>query len=176
MTDQQIEIRAFRPADAKPVTALFARINRQLAPVGQAEVFERYIARSVADELGDIPAYYAAARGSGFWVAVQDGQLAGFFGLEPAGRGAAELRRMYVAPEYRRRGLGRRLLANAESMARQMGYDRMDLSTSVLQDAALALYRHAGYEEIGEAVTMTPSNKTLGGGIRRYHFTKQLGP
>jgi ribosomal protein S18 acetylase RimI-like enzyme len=83
---------------------------------------------------------------------------------------------MYVAPEYRRRGLGRRLLANAESMARQMGYDRMDLSTSVLQDAALALYRHAGYEEIGEAVTMTPSNKTLGGGIRRYHFTKQLEP
>ena len=176
MNDPEIEIRAFRVDDSAPVVALFTQNNRALAPAEQAETFERYIDSSITDEIGRIPEYYAAAEGSGFWVAVQGGCLAGFFGLEVSDPGAAELRRMYVAPEYRRSGLGRRLLAEAEMKARAMGYQRLDLSTSELQGAALALYRRAGYEEIGEAIAETPSNKTVGGGIRRHHFAKQLGP
>jgi putative acetyltransferase len=175
MNDPTIEIRAFRADDSAPVLTLFTRINRALAPAPQASTFERYIEGSIDTEMGKISEYYASERGAGFWVAVQDRQLAGFFGIEPSDPGAAELRRMYVAPEYRRCGLGRRLLAEAEANARAMGYRRLDLSTSELQGAALALYRCAGYEEIGEAIAENPSNKTVGGGIRRHHFAKQLG-
>jgi putative acetyltransferase len=50
----------------------------------------------------------------------------------------------------------------------------MDLSTSELQGDALSLYRSSGYQLVREEVAIAASNKTLGGGIRRYHFTKLL--
>lgn len=176
MSRAPIRIRRFRPEDAGPVGALFTRVNRALAPPDEAERFERYIAASIAEEIGRIPEYYAPSHSAGFWVALCGGELAGFFGLEPSGPEAAELRRMYVAPEMRRRGLGRMLLARAEREALEMGYRRLDLSTSELQGPALALYRQAGYEETGAMIAEAPSNKTIGGGVRRHHFAKQLGP
>ena len=66
------------------------------------------------------------------------------------------------------------MLQFAEDSCRQRGCLRLILSTSELQGAALSLYRNAGYnlerEEIADAV----SNRTVGGGIRRYHFSKRL--
>jgi putative acetyltransferase len=50
----------------------------------------------------------------------------------------------------------------------------LTLSTSELQSEALALYRAAGYQLQKEEIAETASNKTLGGGIRRYHFDKTL--
>jgi hypothetical protein len=38
----------------------------------------------------------------------------------------------------------------------------------------LALYQNAGYELVREEIATDASNKTLGGGIRRYHFTKAV--
>jgi hypothetical protein len=51
---------------------------------------------------------------------------------------------------------------------------KLELSTSELQPAALELYRHAGYRLLSEAVADQASNRTLGGGIRRYCFEKML--
>jgi hypothetical protein len=48
------------------------------------------------------------------------------------------------------------------------------LSTSELQREALSLYRNAGYGLVREEVAVAASNKTIGGGIRRYHFSKIL--
>jgi putative acetyltransferase len=50
----------------------------------------------------------------------------------------------------------------------------MDLSTSELQGDALSLYRNAGYQLVREEVALAVNNKTVGGGIRRFHFTKLL--
>ncbi len=47
-------------------------------------------------------------------------------------------------------------------------------SISGVQKAALAFYRAAGYRQIGEERAETRSNKTVGGGIRRFHFVKPL--
>ena len=96
------------------------------------------------------------------------------FGLEPSGDDAMELRRMYVDPDLRRRGVARKMLDFAEQECRRRNRLRMELSTSELQSEALALYRNAGYALIREELALAASNKTLGGGIRRFHFTKAL--
>ena len=168
-----INIRAFRSPDAAGVRDLFIRVNRALAPDGMAEAFEAYIARSLEEEIDRVETYFAERRGA-FFVAESTGTIVGMFGLEDAGSGAAELRRMYVDPDRRGLGLGRQLLDMSERAARDMGFIRMALSTSELQGAALALYRTAGYTETHEEVATAASNKTLGGGLRRFHFEKVL--
>jgi putative acetyltransferase len=60
----------------------------------------------------------------------------------------AELRRMYVVPSARGRGLSRQLLAAIEDAARSLGYSLLRLETGNRQTAAIGLYRSAGYEPI----------------------------
>ena len=127
----------------------------------------------MTEEIDRIADYYSERNG-GFWVAVDNGRLIGMFGLEPSADGTMELRRMYVDPDVRRRGIARRMLDFAEEECRRRSRPRLDLSTSELQREALALYQNSGYELVREEVAVTASNKTLGGGIRRYYFTKAL--
>ncbi|MBP0113554.1 MULTISPECIES: GNAT family N-acetyltransferase [Bradyrhizobium] len=169
----EIQIRAFAPLDAVPVRELFIRVNRLLAPAHLAEAFEKYITRSLVEEIDRIAEYYSS-RDGGFWVAVDDDEIVGMFGLESVGGEAMELRRMYVAPGARRRGIARNMLAFAEQECRRRKRLQLQLSTSELQQDALALYRNAGYENAGEEIADAATNKTLGGGIRRYHFIKRL--
>lgn len=168
-----IVIRAFAAEDAAAVRDLFVRVNRLLAPAAMREAFEDYIQRSLVEEIDRISEYYAS-KGGGFWVAVQSGTLVGMFGLEPSGDSGMELRRMYVDPQRRKQGVARTMLAFAEDECRRRGRPTMDLSTSELQGDALALYRRTGYVLVREDVATAATNKTLGGGIRRYHFTKSL--
>ncbi len=60
-----------------------------------------------------------------------------------------EIKRMYVVPELRGRGLGRALLEALEDAARSFGYTRVRLDTGPKQPEAEAMYRRAGYREIG---------------------------
>jgi GNAT superfamily N-acetyltransferase len=169
----EIEIRAFAPGDAAGVRDLFIRVNRLLAPPDMKDAFEAYIAGALKDEIDRIADYYRE-RDGGFWVAADGGKIVGTFGLEASGDDAMELRRMYVDPDLRRRGIARRMLHLAEGECRRRGRPRMNLSTSELQREALSLYRSAGYELVREEVAVAASNKTIGSGIRRYHFSKIL--
>lgn len=60
--------------------------------------------------------------------------------------GDAELKRMYVVPEARGRGLSRRVLAALEDDAHAAGRTRMVLETGSKQPEAIALYESSGYE------------------------------
>lgn len=171
--EPSIIIRPFADEDAEPVRLLFIRVNRLLAPPDMTEAFEAYIARSLDEEIDQILQYYGRRQG-GFWVAVGCTGIIGTFGLEPSSPQTMELRRMYVHPDVRRRGIARRMLSFAEDECRKRNCSRMDLSTSELQREALLLYTASGYQLVREEVAVAASNKTLGGGIRRYHFTKQL--
>ena len=168
-----LTVRRYEERDHAAARALFIRVNRALAPAQMREAFEGYIARSLVEEIDVIPEYYAARQG-GFWIATEDEAVVGMFGLERAGEGAAELRRMYVAPEARRRGIARALLARAETECRAAGFRRLVLSTSEIQDAAIALYRAAGFRLVREEIAITENNKTVGGGLRRFHFEKDI--
>ena len=59
-----------------------------------------------------------------------------------------ELRRMWVRPEWRGRGVGRRLLAGLEEMARDMDLSELRLDTHRGLGAALGLYRSSGFRDV----------------------------
>lgn len=165
-------IRRYQDRDAGAVQALFVQVNRALATPPMRAAFDDYIALAVREEIGRINEYYAGAR-HGFWVAEDAaGALIGMFGLEPPAEDAVELRRMYVAPEMRRRGIARAMLMEAERTAAEWGAARLVLSTAEIQEAALALYRGAGFRFVREEVAETASNRTVGAGLRRLHFEK----
>lgn len=78
-----------------------------------------------------------------------------YVGDEPAAMGGwrrhgddAEIRRMYVRPQFQRRGLARIVLERIESSARAGGFSRMILETGLAQPEAIELYRSAGYDDI----------------------------
>lgn len=163
----------FEEQYAGQVRKLFIVINRLLAPPHMREVFEAYIARSLSEEIGRIDEYYGQ-RDGGFWVALKEDKVVGMFGLERVGPESLELRRMYVDPSARRSGIARRMLHFAEAECRRRHIRRLELSTSELQEAALALYRSEGYTLTHEETAEDASNKTVGAGIHRYYFEKLL--
>ena len=172
-TDQSIIIRPFAGPDAAQVRDLFVRVNRSLAPPHMVDAFESYIVRSLREEIDRIAAYYGETHG-GFWVAVDGPRVVGMFGLERISAGVMELRRMYVDPDARRRGIARAMLQFAEDECRGRQMRRLDLSTSELQAAAVSLYERSGYDSLREETAVTESNKTVGAGLRRFYFTKAL--
>lgn len=84
-----------------------------------------------------------------FLVARLDGRAAGCGALRRLEPGVGEIKRMWVAPEARGLGLSRRLLAALEDEARALGFARVRLDTNRALTEAQALYRSAGYREIG---------------------------
>jgi len=68
--------------------------------------------------------------------------------IRELGPRVGELKRMYVAPEMRGRGIGRALLTRLEDEARNLGLTRVVLETGTRQTEAIALYRRAGFESI----------------------------
>jgi len=66
----------------------------------------------------------------------------------PAGDTDAEIKRMYVRPQFTRRGLARAVLAALESSAAAAGITRLVLETGTAQPEAIALYLSSGYVEV----------------------------
>jgi len=135
--------------------------------------FEDYITRFLAEKIDRIPEYYEHHHGS-FWIGEQNGVLKCMFGLERWGDDGMEIRRMYVDPNARRQGIARHMLSFAENHCQVNSVKQLHLSTSELQPAALSLYKNAGFSMTHEEQVRTASNKTIGGRISRYHFTKAL--
>ena len=79
----------------------------------------------------------------------------------------AELKRMWVAPEARGLGLGRRLLSVLETHATAAGARVIHLETNRTLKEAISLYRSAGYEEVA-AFNDEP--------YAHHWFEKRLGP
>jgi GNAT superfamily N-acetyltransferase len=85
-----------------------------------------------------------------FLVAEQDGVPIACGGVRTLASGLAEIKRMYVLPSARRRGTARRILAELEQLARELGHSRVRLDTNAVQPEAVALYHACGYTEIAD--------------------------
>lgn len=69
-------------------------------------------------------------------------------GLKPFAEDALEVKRIFVRPPYRGKGISKQILLGLEAWAKEMGYTRCVLETGTKQHAALALYRSVGYQPI----------------------------
>jgi drug/metabolite transporter (DMT)-like permease/GNAT superfamily N-acetyltransferase len=129
------------------------------------EMEERFAGRepcrveTIADE-------YVAPHGA-LLVLFDDGEPIACGGIRSLGDGIGELKRMYVVPEARGRGVGRRLLERLEDEARGLGYRAVRLDTGERLNEALSLYRSAGYREIGDY---------NGNSAASHWFEKELAP
>lgn len=83
-----------------------------------------------------------------FLVAEVDGVPSGCGAVRRRTAEEAEVKRMYVAPAARGRGVGRRLLAELEREAAALGYRRLVLETGTGQPEAMALYESCGWTPI----------------------------
>ncbi|MEX4007520.1 bifunctional helix-turn-helix transcriptional regulator/GNAT family N-acetyltransferase [Neoaquamicrobium sediminum] len=86
---------------------------------------------------------------SWFLIARSDGQPVGCGALKALDATTGEIKRMWIAPDARGLGLSRRLLNELEGLAREAGMTRVRLDTNGTLKEAQALYRKAGYREIG---------------------------
>jgi GNAT superfamily N-acetyltransferase len=93
------------------------------------------------------PDEVAEERGA-FLVAYADGGTLGCGAIRRIDPETAEIKRMYVVPEARGRGVGRMMLVALEAEARRLGVKRILLETGVRQLEALALYAQAGFTRI----------------------------
>lgn len=132
-----------------------------LRPVGYAdpvaqhlieEVQQEYVVRYGGRDAAVVdPAEFSPPQGL-FLVAEVDGVPAGCGGWRVHERraegSAVELKRMYVVPAFRRRGLAALLLSELERTAADAGHRQLLLNSGDRQPEALALYERAGYARV----------------------------
>lgn len=100
------------------------------------------------EELKSLPGAYAPPHGALFLV-MDDEKPVGCVALKKLDYNVAELKRLYVRPEQRDKGLGKNLSMQAIDVAEALGYDYIRLDTFGRMDKALELYKYLGFEEIG---------------------------
>lgn len=99
-------------------------------------------------ELASLPGNYAPPDGR-LLLAEFEGNLAGCVALHRLERDLCEMKRLYLRPQFRGKGLGRALAHRIICEAGEIGYKRMRLDTveSVMKDA-VEMYRRMGFREI----------------------------
>ena len=120
------------------------------------KLFEEYAAwveislcfQNFDQELAGLPGDYTPPSGR-LLLAYEEDQLAGCIALRELENGACEMKRLYLRPSFRGKGLGRELAEKIIDEARRIGYKRMCLDTLPgRMDQALSLYRSLGFKEI----------------------------
>jgi putative acetyltransferase len=128
-------VRDARPDELELVRELFQEYAASLGRDLSFQDFER--------ELTELPDFYRA-----ILLAEVAGEVMGCAAVREFEPGVAELKRLYVRPRARGRGLGRALSVEAIERARAIGFRAIRLDTLPEMTAATALYRNLGFQEI----------------------------
>lgn len=95
------------------------------------------------------PSYAEPPAGAGvFVVATSDGVAVACGGVQGLGGGVGEIKRMWVASDWRGAGLGTRMLRHLEGACRRLGHHTVRLDTNATLTEAIAMYERAGYHRI----------------------------
>ena len=133
------------PLDDADVAALIAALDADLAERYAADIdLEGEPDYAVLNLLG---ADVAPPKGA-LLLARLDGEPAGCGALRPHADGTGEVKRMYVVPAARGRGVARAILRALEQAAAERGYRRLVLETGIRQQEAMRLYESEGWTPI----------------------------
>ncbi|NQW00358.1 MAG: GNAT family N-acetyltransferase [Rhodospirillales bacterium] len=140
-------------ADMAAARQLFREYQDGLTVAACFQDFER--------ELEQLPGPYAPPDGHLYLARERNAPaLAGCVAIRPAQAGYCEMKRLYVRPPWRGRGLGRQLAALCLQEATAIGYRYMCLDTVGFLTEARALYSSMGFRET-TAYDDNPSNRVI---------------
>jgi putative acetyltransferase len=109
------------------------------AAIGVSLCFQNF-----EEELATLPGMYVPPTGR-LYVLFDDAMAAGCAALRDIGSGVAEMKRLYVRPQFRGRGFGKVLAARLIEDAGEIGYRAICLDTLASMRAARALYASLGF-------------------------------
>ncbi|MGI8975024.1 MAG: GNAT family N-acetyltransferase [Gaiella sp.] len=122
--------------DSPDAVALIGELDAVLQPLYPSESRHGFsVAKLLAEDVA-------------FFVIRHDAVPAGCGGVQLVGAEYAEVKRMYVRPEFRGLGLGKSLLEHLAEHVRLRGITLLRLETGIHQHAAIALYERAGFRSI----------------------------
>ena len=125
--------------DLKQVQVLFKEYAKSLGFDLDFQDFKK--------ELADLPGDYAPPDGC-ILLARDAEQIAGCVALRKMDENICEMKRLYLKPEFRGKGIGKKLSVAIIEKAREMGYKYMRLDTVPSMKEAIALYQSLGFKEI----------------------------
>jgi GNAT superfamily N-acetyltransferase len=131
-----------RPASAGDITHVRQMLLEYLEWIGLDLAFQEIDA-----ELAGLPGEYAPPRGALF-VAIQGHRYLAMIAMRPFDGSIAEMKRLYVRPEARGRGLARALIARVGAHAKELGYTELRLDTLPKMGDAQALYERFGFVDV----------------------------
>jgi len=100
-----------------------------------------------SQELATLPGQYAPPDGC-ILLAEESGRFVGCAALRPLEGKICEMKRLYVKPDYRGRGIGRMLACSIIDRAREIGYAKMRLDTIATMQEARTLYYSLEFQNI----------------------------
>ncbi|ETN00321.1 hypothetical protein PPTG_18026 [Phytophthora nicotianae INRA-310] len=167
-------IRQYAPQDQEGVNAVFidgCEFYRDSFPSHVQEHWTEFIQEGLDGDLSRILSAYIAPGGN-FWVVTTPEnsvhKVVGIVGLEDKGDGVGELRRMAVSSAFRRHGLGRRLVNELETWAKDHGFTKIFLMNGGPKEDARAFYRAIGYQDVGMKVVSVEPH------VEVFQLAKQL--
>ena len=130
-----VEITLERP-DTDDAKTLIAELEAYLIPLSPPESRHGYSIEKLIQE--EVP----------FFIIRDNGTPAGCGGVKLFGSDYAEIKRMYVRPQFRGLGFAKLMLDHLADYARSQGIATLRLETGIAQEAAIALYERSGFRLI----------------------------
>jgi ribosomal protein S18 acetylase RimI-like enzyme len=141
-----ITIRTYRPEDRDACRSLYV----------DGLVGGKIAANDTGLDIDDIPSAYLCSSDDHFWVAVNpEGEVVGMIGVQQVENGVAEIRRLRVRKDSRRRGVGSALMESAIKFCRERQFLKITLDTFMDRDPAISLFQkfafhHSRTRTVGE--------------------------
>lgn len=132
------QLRDYRPGDEDDV---FRIVKHVLAEYGLATNPEKTDA-----DLKDIHQSYMLGGGA-FRILESNGRTIGTYGLYASTQESCELRKMYLLPEFRGHGFGKKMMEDALRVAKALRFIEMTLETNSRLKEAIELYKTYGFTE-----------------------------
>ncbi|MEO8396502.1 MAG: GNAT family N-acetyltransferase [Chloroflexota bacterium] len=124
---------------------LLATINREAGAGAQIDV--EAVLEVALEEAMREDGKFAPPEGR-MLLAEENGSPAGLICLRKIGANTGEVKRMYVTPAFRGKGVGRAMVERLCEEAREIGYASIRLDSGPFMQSAHAVYRAAGFHEI----------------------------